>query len=140
MNTGLIIAFGLLAVFIIYMVYSFRKMKTMAAVPESEKIVTLTDKNFQNQIKKGVFLVDFWAEWCMPCKVMGPVLNELAEDETFGAGIGKLNVDHFQPVARQFGIRGIPTIIVFRNGKEVDRIVGVKPKDFLVKTVNKFKD
>ncbi len=109
----------------------------MAAVPESEKIVTLTDKNFQNQIKKGLVMVDFWAEWCMPCKVMGPVLNELAEDKNFNATVAKLNVDHFQSVSRQFGIRGIPTIILFKDGKEVDRIVGVKPKDFLVKQVNK---
>ena len=137
MSTGLIIGISLLALFAAYMIYSMRKMKNMAAVPESEKIVTLTDKNFQNQIKKGLVMVDYWAEWCMPCKVMGPVLNELAEDKNFNATVAKLNVDHFQSVSRQFGIRGIPTIILFKDGKEVDRIVGVKPKDFLVKQVNK---
>jgi thioredoxin 1 len=137
MSTGLIIAIALVSLFVAYMLYSFRRMKSMGAVPESEKIVTLTDKNFQNQIKKGVVMVDFWAEWCMPCKVMGPVLNELAEDENFKATVAKLNVDHFQSVSQKFGIRGIPTIVVFSDGKEVDRIVGVKPKDFLIKQVNK---
>lgn len=137
MTTGLIIAITIVALFAVYMIYSFRRMKAMAAVPESEKIITLTDKNFQSQTKKGLVLVDFWAEWCMPCKVMGPVLNELAEDENFKAVVAKLNVDHYQPVSQQFGIRGIPTIILFKNGKEVDRIVGIKPKDFLIKQVNK---
>ncbi|KAF5053170.1 Thiol:disulfide interchange protein DsbD [anaerobic digester metagenome] len=137
MTTGLIIAITIVALFAVYMIYSFRRMKTMAAVPESEKIITLTDKNFQSQTKKGLVMVDFWAEWCMPCKVMGPVLNELAEDENFKAVVAKLNVDHYQPVSQQFGIRGIPTIILFKNGKEVDRIVGIKPKDFLIKQVNK---
>jgi thioredoxin 1 len=137
MSTGLIIAIALVSLFVAYMLYSFRKMKSMGAVPESEKIVTLTDKNYQNQIKKGVVMVDFWAEWCMPCKVMGPVLNDLAEDENFKPTVAKLNVDHFQSVSQKFGIRGIPTIILFKDGKEVDRIVGVKPKDFLIKAANK---
>ncbi|MCB9016017.1 MAG: thioredoxin [Lentimicrobiaceae bacterium] len=109
----------------------------MAAVPESEKILTLTDKNFKNQTQKGLVMVDFWAEWCMPCKVMGPVLNELAEDENFKATVAKLNVDHFQSISQQQGVRGIPTLILFKNGKEVDRFVGVKPKDFLIKQIAK---
>lgn len=138
MNIALIIAAALLTAFVAYMVYSVRKMKNMAAVPESEKILTLTDKNFQAQTKKGLVMVDFWAEWCMPCKVMGPVLNELAEDENFKATVAKLNVDHFQSISQQQGVRGIPTLILFKNGKEVDRFVGVKPKDFLIKQVSKY--
>lgn len=137
MSVSLIIAAALLTAFVGYMVYSFRKMKTMAAVPESEKILTLTDKNFKNQTQKGLVMVDFWAEWCMPCKVMGPVLNELAEDENFKATVAKLNVDHFQSISQQQGVRGIPTMILFKNGKEVDRFVGVKPKDFLIKQIAK---
>jgi thioredoxin 1 len=137
MSTGLIIAITIVALFAVYMIYSFRRMKNMSAVPESEKIITLTDKNFRSQIKNGLVMVDFWAEWCMPCKVMGPVLNELAESSDFQAVVAKLNVDHYQSVSQQFGVRGIPTIILFKNGKEVDRIVGIKPKDFLIKQVNK---
>lgn len=137
MSIGLIIAIVLVVLFAAYMIYSFRKMKNMGAVPESEKIITLTDKNFQTQTKTGLVLVDFWADWCMPCKVMGPVLNELAEDTQFKAKVAKLNVDHFQSVSQKFSIRGIPTIIVFKNGKEADRIVGVKSKDQIIKQVNK---
>lgn len=138
MSTGLIVAFALLALFGVYMFYSVRKMKNMASVPESDKILTLTDKNFQAQTKKGLVMVDFWAEWCMPCKVMGPVLNELAENSDFKAKVAKLNVDHFQQVSQQHGVRGIPTLILFKEGKEVDRFVGVKAKDFLLKQVNKY--
>jgi len=138
MSTGLLVTLAIIGLFGIYMFYSFRRMKNMAAVPESEKIVTLTDKNFQAQIQKGLVMVDFWAEWCMPCKVMGPVLNELAEDENFKATVAKLNVDHFQSVSQKQGVRGIPTLILFKNGKEVDRFVGVKPKDFLIKQVIKY--
>jgi thioredoxin 1 len=137
MSTGLIVTLSIIALFGIYMIYSFRRMKNMAAVPESEKILTLTDKNFQAQIQKGLVMVDFWAEWCMPCKVMGPVLNELAEDDNFKATVAKLNVDHFQSVSQKMGVRGIPTLILFKNGKEVDRFVGVKPRDFLIKQVLK---
>lgn len=137
MSTGLIVTLAIIGLFGIYMFYSLRKMKNMAAVPESEKILTLTDKNFQAQIQKGLVMVDFWAEWCMPCKVMGPVLNELAEDENFKATVAKLNVDHFQSVSQKQGVRGIPTLILFKNGKEVDRFVGVKPRDFLIKQVLK---
>ncbi|MFH1120521.1 MAG: thioredoxin [Bacteroidota bacterium] len=137
MSTGLIVTLSIIALFGIYMIYSFRRMKSMATVPESEKILTLTDKNFQAQIQKGLVMVDFWAEWCMPCKVMGPVLNELAEDESFKATVAKLNVDHFQSVSQKQGVRGIPTLILFKNGKEVDRFVGVKPRDFLIKQVLK---
>lgn len=137
MSTGLIVTLAIILLFGLYMIYSFRRMKNMAAVPESEKILTLTDKNFQTQIHKGLVMVDFWAEWCMPCKVMGPVLNELAEDENFKATVAKLNVDHFQSVSQKQGVRGIPTLILFKNGKEVDRFVGVKPKDFLIKQVLK---
>ncbi len=138
MTTGVLIALSVIAIFLAYLYFSFRKMKNAPAVAESERIVTLNDKNFRAETGKGVVLVDFWAEWCMPCKVMGPVLNKLAEDESFGAVVAKLNVDHFPSVSQKFNIRGIPTIIIFKDGKEAERIVGVKPGDFLVKQVNKY--
>ena len=109
----------------------------MAAVPESDKILTLTDQNFHSQIQKGLIMVDFWAEWCKPCKVMGPVLNDLADDQNFKATVAKLNVDQFPSISQKHAIRGIPTLILFKNGKEVDRFVGVKSKDFLMKQIVK---
>jgi thioredoxin 1 len=135
MRIALLIIGGLLVLFILYTFFMARKMKKSPAVSESEKIKTLTDQIFATQIKKGVTLVDFWAPWCMPCKMMAPVLNELAEDESHSATIAKLNVDENQRTASQYGVRGIPTSILFKNGKEVNRFVGVKPAQFFVKYI-----
>jgi thioredoxin 1 len=118
------------------MAYTYRKMKNTPLEADSEKIKTLTDKNFQNQIKEGVILVDFWASWCMPCKMMAPVLNEMANELGEGRHIGKLNVEDYQSVSAKYNVRGIPTMILFKNGKEINRFVGVKPKDFLMKQLN----
>ncbi|MEI6887977.1 MAG: thioredoxin [Bacteroidota bacterium] len=108
-------------------------MKSLKDVKESDKIKVLTDQNFQNKIKTGLVLVDFWAAWCMPCKMMIPVLNEVAEEAGDKVTIAKVNVDEQKATAAKFGIRSIPTMILFQNGKEVKRIVGVKTKDYLLK-------
>ena len=110
-----------------------QKMKSLKDVKESDKIKVLTDQNFQNKIKTGLVLVDFWAAWCMPCKMMIPVLNEVAEEAGDKVTIAKVNVDEQKATAAKFGIRSIPTMILFQNGKEVKRIVGVKTKDYLLK-------
>ena len=115
------------------------RMKSIQDIPDSQKIRVLNDQNFSNTIKKGTILVDFWAAWCMPCKMMVPVLNELAEESDGRFTVGKLNVDEARKTASHFGIRSIPTMIIFRNGKEVDRIVGVKQKDFLLNKLNMLK-
>ena len=110
-----------------------QRMKSFKDVKESEKIKIFTDQNFQNKIKTGIVLVDFWAVWCMPCKMMVPVLNELAEETNGKVIIAKVNVDEQKATAAKFSIRSIPTMILFQNGKEVKRIVGVKTKDYLLK-------
>jgi len=110
-----------------------QRMKSLKDVKESEKIKIFTDQNFQNKIKTGTVLVDFWAVWCMPCKMMVPVLNELAEETNGKVIIAKVNVDEQKATAAKFSIRSIPTMILFQNGKEVKRIVGVKTKDYLLK-------
>ena len=110
-----------------------QKMKSLKDVKESEKIKVFTDQNFQNKIKTGMVLVDFWASWCMPCKMMVPVLNEVAEEVDGKVTIAKVNVDEQKATAAKFGIRSIPTMVLFQNGKEVKRIVGVKTKDYLLK-------
>ena len=110
-----------------------QKMKNLKDVKESEKIKVFTDQNFQNKIKTGMVLVDFWASWCMPCKMMVPVLNEVAEEVNGKVTIAKVNVDEQKATAAKFGIRSIPTMVLFHNGKEVKRIVGVKTKDYLLK-------
>ena len=137
MSTSLIIILALLVLFATYVFFSAQRMKKLAATPQSDKIVTLTDRNIQQKLKSGLVLVDFWAEWCMPCRVMGPVLNEVAESLEGQATVAKLNVDDFKPISAQYGIRNIPTLILFKNGKEVERFVGIKQKDFLVRQMQK---
>ena len=133
-----IFAVGVLAGLAGLLIVNTRKqMKNLKDVKDSEKIKILTDQNFQNKIKTGTFLVDFWAAWCMPCKMMVPVLNEVAEEAGEKVTIAKLNVDEQKATAARFSVRSIPTMILFRNGKEVKRIVGVKTKDYLLKELDR---
>ena len=134
---GLIIALVVIAVVAILLVRSYNKMKNAPAVADSELIEHLTVQNFAHKTKNGVVLVDFWADWCMPCKMMAPILNEVAEATDGTATIYKLNVDEQQQVAAQYGIRSIPTMILFKDGKEVERIVGVKSKEAVIASINK---
>jgi len=136
---GLIIAAVVIAVVVILFMRSYNKMKNAPAVADSELIEHLTAQNFANKTKKGVVLVDFWADWCMPCKMMAPILNEVAEATDGTATIYKLNVDEQQQVAAQYGIRSIPTMILFKDGKEVERIIGVKSKEAVIASINKAK-
>lgn len=136
---GLIIAVVVIAVIVILFVRSYNKMKNTPAVADSELIEHLTAQNFTHKTRKGVVLVDFWADWCMPCKMMAPILNEVAEATDGTAKVYKLNVDEQQQVAAQYGIRSIPTIILFRDGKEVERIIGVKSRDYIISSINNAK-
>lgn len=134
---GLIIALLVITVVVVLFMRSYNKMKNTPAVENSELIEHLTAQNFAHKTKSGVVLVDFWADWCMPCKMMAPILNEVAEATNGTATIYKLNVDEQQQVAAQYGIRSIPTMILFKDGKEVERIVGVKPKDSVIASIKK---
>ena len=93
------------------------------------KAIEITDSNFEEVISgdKPV-LVDFWAEWCAPCRMVGPIVEELAEDYEGKAVVGKLDVDNNPNVAAKFGIRSIPTLLVFKGGQVVDKQVGAAPK------------
>ena len=96
------------------------------------KIVKLTDADFDGKVKsESLILVDFWAEWCGPCRVIAPVLEELAGEYTGRLTIGKLNVDENRQIAARFGIRSIPTLVFFRDGARVDQVIGAHPKGTL---------
>ena len=116
---------------------AMRKIKNTPLVANHEKILTLTDKNFQQQTKNRLVLVDFWAEWCAPCRMMAPILNEVAAELDGKAFVGKVDVQQYQDLSTKFKIRGIPTLILFKDGKEVNRFVGVKTKEFLLKEIGK---
>jgi thioredoxin 1 len=92
-----------------------------------------TDANFDELVLKSdkPVLVDFWAEWCGPCRMVGPIVEELAKDYEGKAVIGKVNVDENSEISGKFGIRNIPTLLVFKNGEIVDKQVGVAPKNAL---------
>jgi len=137
MTTTLIVTFLLFAVFITYMYFTYKKIKNTPEAETHSAINQLSDANFQVQVKNGVTLVDFWAAWCMPCKMMAPVLNETAEALGNTAKIAKLDVDSNRESSAKYGVRSIPTLILFKNGKEVNRFVGVKSKDFLLKEISK---
>ena len=132
---GILGAFVLLIIFLVFR--AKQKMKQIRDVKDSEKVKILSDQNFTNRIKTGFVLVDFWASWCMPCKLMVPVLNELAEENDGKVTIAKLNVDEAKNTASKFNVRSIPTLILLKNGKEVHRFVGVKSKDYLLKELDR---
>ncbi len=133
MQTVLIIIATLVVLFIALNIFARRKMKNIPKVEDHQNILTLTDKNFTQQLKNKLVLVDFWAAWCGPCKMMAPVLNDVAAAIDDGKYVGKVDVELYQSLAQKFNVRSIPTLILFDNGKEVDRFVGVKTKDFLLK-------
>lgn len=93
-------------------------------------ILTLTEENFPKEVLQSgqPILVDFWAEWCGPCKMLAPVLDELAQEYDGRVKIGKVNIDEFQGLAAQYGIRSIPTLLLFRQGQVADQIVGLRSK------------
>tara|TARA_B100001167_G_scaffold133856_1_gene84402 strand:- start:2006 stop:2326 length:321 start_codon:yes stop_codon:yes gene_type:complete len=101
------------------------------------KTLEITDKNFNDIISKNkTVLVDFWAEWCGPCRIIGPVIEELANEYEGKAIIGKLDVDSNQESSVKYEVRSIPTIITFKDGKIVDRQVGAVPKETLKNIVD----
>jgi len=101
-------------------------------------VLEVTDKNFETEVLKSNLpvLVDFWAEWCGPCKVIGPIVSEIAEELSGKLKVAKVNVDDAQDLAGSFNVMSIPTLILFKGGEAVEQIVGAVPKDQILEKVN----
>ncbi len=106
----------------------------------STNTVTVTDENFDDQVIQSEIpvLVDFWAEWCGPCKVIGPTLEALAVDYNEKVKIAKLNIDDSPDTAGRFGVRSIPTLIVFKDGEAQEAAIGIRPKGQLAELIEKY--
>ena len=106
----------------------------------AQSIVTLTDSTFDEEIKGSdePVLVDFWAEWCGPCKMIAPVLEEIADDSAGKLRVGKINVDENLELARRFEVMSIPTLILFKDGEPQHRIIGAKGKGQLLQELEAF--
>lgn len=137
MNYYFWVPMSILFILLIFAYFKRAKMiKGLINQKESDKLRKLTDANFQGTINKGITLVDFWAPWCTPCKIQGPIVSDVADEVGDKAKIGKLNVDENQKTAAKYGIRSIPTIYIFKDGEPVKKFVGVKTKTVLVKAIN----
>jgi thioredoxin 1 len=105
----------------------------------SESVLTLTAGNFEQEVLKSEVpvLVDFWAEWCGPCKMIGPIVDELASDYEGRVKVGKVNIDEHQGLAVEYGIRAIPTLLIFKEGAVTEQITGLKSKRDLKASLDK---
>lgn len=137
MQTTLIVIGLLVATVFIFRSIAMAKMKNTPLVADNAKVLTLTDQNFQQKTKGKVVLVDFWASWCAPCRMMAPVLNDVASELNGNSHVGKVDIQQYQSLANKFKVRNIPTMILFKNGAEVNRFVGIKSKEFLLKEIAK---
>jgi len=103
----------------------------------SDKLKTLTDSNFDEETRNGLVLVDFWAEWCGPCRRLAPTVDALAAEYEGRATVAKLNVDENPNVPGRFMIRGIPTLLLFKNGQLAETMVGLAPKEDIARLIEK---
>jgi thioredoxin 1 len=104
---------------------------------ENKDIITLTTGNFESETASGVVLVDFWASWCMPCKAMAPVIDEIAGQTKGKIKVGKVDVDANGELANRFNVQGIPNFIILKDGKEVENMVGIQSKEALIQALER---
>ena len=104
----------------------------------SDNVATFTDDNFEREVitSDQPVLVDFWAEWCQPCRMLAPTIDEIADEYKGKAKIGKLDIDDNRAVSAKFGIRSIPTVLLFKNGEPVKQFVGLTQKADLAKAID----
>ncbi len=105
----------------------------------SDKVTTVNDSSFEQDVLQSnkPVLVDFWADWCAPCRMLAPTVEAVAEEHAGNASVVKLSVDENQATTQRYGIKGIPTLILFSEGKEVERIVGLTSKEAISRMIEK---
>lgn len=111
---------------------------TMAQKADDSRVKVIDESNFSKNTKSGVVVVDFYADWCKPCVAMAPILEQIAFETEGKIGFAKLNVDKAKQLSSQYNITGIPCLVVFKNGKEVERFVGYQQKDALMLKLAKY--
>lgn len=137
MQTTLIVIGVVIVAVFIFRTFAMAQMKNTTMVADHAKVLTLTEQNFQQQTNNKVVLIDFWASWCAPCRMMAPVLNDVATELKGNSHVGKVDIQQYQSLANQFKVRSIPTLILLKNGTEINRFVGIKSKEFLLKEIAK---
>ncbi len=116
-----------------------RELKNQMSTPKIEKPIVVSDRNFDQTVKNyPLIVVDCWAAWRAPCRAIAPIVEELAKEYSGKVVFGKLNVDENPETAQRYGVMAIPTLLVMKEGKEVDRVVGVLPKNQLEAKVNAY--
>jgi len=126
MQTTLIVIGVIIVAVFVFRTIAMAQIKKTPMVADHANVLTLTEQNFQQQTKNKVVLIDFWASWCAPCRMMAPVLNDLATELKGNSHVGKVDIQQYQSLANQFKVRNIPTMILLKNGAEVNRFVGIK--------------
>ncbi|HOE04202.1 MAG TPA: thioredoxin [Bacteroidales bacterium] len=116
----------------------FSSITLTAQTADDSRVKVLDESNFTKNTKSGVVVVDFYADWCKPCKAMAPILEQVAFETNGKISFAKLNVDNAKQLSSQYNVTGIPCLIVFRNGKEVERFVGFQQKDVLMQKLAKY--
>ena len=102
----------------------------------SEQVLQLNDSNFSDQVSQGITLVDFWAPWCGPCRMQGPIIDQIAGQVGDKVKVAKVNVDEATSVASSYGVQSIPTLMILKDGKVVQQYVGVQSQDKLMEAIN----
>ena len=119
------------------MIIFARKFSCKQTMVDTSKPIHINYPNFDKVVSQSLILVDFWAEWCAPCKTQDPILEELAKEMSGKALIGKVNVDDNRTLATRFGISSIPTLILFKNGERVEYFVGLQSKTRILQAIEK---